>query len=295
MAAKPQTHVSEEKKKIIADLVKLMDEKNTVMITSIKGLPTRQLQKIKKSLSGDTEVRVVKKRALIRALEKVKKEGLKKLEKFVKEDIALLISEKGAFDLAQKLSKTKSPVKAKPGQEAQEDIEIEAGVTELLAGPAVSELGSVGLTVKVTNGKIEIIENRVITKKGQIISDEAASVMGKLDVLPFSVGFIPLVAFDTESNLIFEDLKIDPEATVEEMKNIFAKLRGFAVSLGYISKDTIGLMLGKAAGHERALEGLVKEDVSEEKSEENVEKKEEVSEEKKEEDVQQVNPEEEKK
>jgi len=176
----------------------------------------------------------------------------------VKEDIALLISDMDAFELSAKLGESRSPVKAKAGQEATEDLEIEAGTTDLPAGPAVSELGSLGLTIKVTGGKIEIMENRVIVKKGGVISETAAGVMGKLDIMPFSVGFVPLVAYDSKLKKIFEELKIDKEATVELMKEMFGKTRSLSVNIGYICKDTLGLMLGKAGSHERALASLVK-------------------------------------
>jgi len=203
MTPQKQTHVSKEKLALVKELVNLMNAKNTVMIASIKGLPAAQFQQIKKSLRGKVEVRVVKKRMLIRALENTDKETLKKLKSHAKEDIAILISDMDAFELSKKLSENKNPVKAKTGQEAPEDVEIEAGPTDLPAGPAVSELGSLGLVVKITDGKIEILEPRVVVKKGKIINEEAASVMGKLGILPFSVGFIPDVAYDSKDNIIF--------------------------------------------------------------------------------------------
>jgi large subunit ribosomal protein L10 len=247
------SHVSEDKLKVVKVLAKQISERSTVFIASIKGLPAKQFQIIKKSLREDGDVWVIRKRAMIRAIEESGKKDLKKLEDYIQEGVALITSNKDVFELATKLTKSKSPVKAKAGQEAPNDVEIEAGVTELPAGPAVSELGSVGLSVKISQGKIEILEPRVIVKKGQIISEEAASVMGKLNVLPFSVGFIPEVAYNSKSNLIFTELRIDPKYYAEEMQQIFAKSNAFAVSLGYICKETIIPLLVKATTHENAL------------------------------------------
>ena len=265
--AESKAHVSDEKKKLVKELAGLLKEKNTVMLTSIKGLPAAQFQKIKKSISGEVNVKVVKKRALLRAIDESGNEDLKKLKEYIHEDTAILITDSDAFDLSETLSHNTSPMKAKAGQESPKDIEVQAGPTSLPAGPAVSELGSVGLTVKIQNGKIEILEQRIIVKKGQIINEEAASVMGKLDMTPFEVGFIPLVAFDSQTGNVYTQLDIDKEGTVEEMKNLFAKSRAFAVHMNYISNETIGLLLSKAGSHERALTGLVSEGDKETESE----------------------------
>jgi len=271
MTTKPTAHVSEYKKKLNKELVELLDSKNTIMIASIKSLPSAQFQKIKKSLVGEAEVRVVKKRAMLRALDECKKDEIKKLKDFVHEDIAILMSDTGLFELAGKLDKNKSPVRAKTGQEAIEDVEIEAGVTDLPAGPAVSELGSLGLTVKVKDGKIEIIKTKVIVAKGKVISEVAAGVMGKLDILPFSVGFIPLVAYDSESGKIYETLVMDKEQLVTDLKTLYAKANSFAVSVGFICKESVVQMIGVAKAEAGKLEGFVGDKPVEEAVEEKVE------------------------
>lgn len=307
---KKNTHkVPEYKLEETKNLVELIDNNNTIMFASIKGLPASNFQKIKKALKDKAAVKVIKKRALLRALEGSNKENIKKLEAHLKEDTAFLASNEDAFELSRILGESKSPVRAKAGQIALNDIEIEAGVTEIPAGPAVSELGSLGLQVKVTNGKIEIMKPKVIIKKDKEVTEVAASVMGKLDITPFEVGFVPLIAFDSNTGKIFEDLVIDSEKTINEMKNIFAKSRSLAVSLGYISKDIIGLFIGKAVSHESALSKLVKEDSVNAKTDEKAEVSEELTENKeekgevnktekvdetanKEKDVQKINPEE---
>ena len=195
--------VPESKIKAVKELAKLIDSNSTIMFASIKGLPAKNFQKIKKSLSDRSEIKVVKKRMLSKAIEESKKENILLLKDFIKEDIAFISSNIDAFELSATLSDSKSSVKAKAGQESNIDIEVEAGPTDLPAGPAVSELGALGLQVQVKDGKIEIRNPKVIVKKGQIISEGAASVMGKLNIMPFYVGFIPLVAYDSNSKSIF--------------------------------------------------------------------------------------------
>jgi large subunit ribosomal protein L10 len=257
MKKENQKKVPEYKLTQIKEITNLFDDNNTILFASIKGLPAKQFQQIKKAISKNVEVRVLKKRVLVRAIEKSKKEGLKKMKDYVKEDLAVLISQEDSFNIAETLDKKKSPVKAKAGQEAIEDIEIEAGETDIPAGPAVSELGSLGLTVKVKSGKIEIAESRVIVKKGKKINETAASVMGKLGIMPFSVGFIPIASYDSKEDLLFTDLTIDKDLYSEMLKGMYAKANAFAQSISYICEETIKALLFKASMHEKAISLLI--------------------------------------
>ena len=241
----------------VKKLAELIDNNKTIMFASIKGLPTKQFQKIKKNLEKEVAFIVAKKNITTRAVESSKKENIHQLKDHIKEDNAILISQIDAFELATKLAESKSPVKAKIGQIAEMDIHIESGPTELVAGPVVSELGALGIKIEIKSGKIEIKEAKTIIKKGQAISEAATNIMGKLNILPFSVGFIPLVAYDSQSGKIYTSLIIDKKETLNTLKNYFAKARAFAVSIGYISKDTIGLLLAKAASHERAISSVI--------------------------------------
>ncbi len=252
----------------VKKLAELIDNNKTIMFASIKGLPTKQFQKIKKSLEKEVVFIVAKKNITTRAIETSKKQNIHQLKDHIKEDNAILISQMDAFDLAERLAESKGPVKAKVGQIADMEINIEPGPTELMAGPVVSELGALGIKIEIKSGKIEIKEPKTIVKKGQAISEAATNIMGKLNILPFSVGFIPLVAYDSQSNKIYTSLVIDKKETLIQMKNYFAKARAFAVSLGYISKDTIVFLLAKAASHERALNNLINIPQTENKSEE---------------------------
>ena len=236
----------------------LIKNKKTILIASIKNLPSAKFQEIGKKLRGKAEVRVPKKNLIIKALDSSGNEVVKKLKEQINDNIAILFSDMDAFDLALELIKNKSPTKAKAGQEALQDIEVQAGPTDLIPGPAISELGSLGIQIQIEKGKINIKEPKVIVKKGQKISAGAADIMSKLDIKPFLVGFIPLSAFDAKENKIYSDIKIDREETLKELKTAYGKALAFAVEIGYTTKETIKFLIGKAGMHEKALSALIK-------------------------------------
>lgn len=253
---KPKHQISKEKINFTKELLKMIKGKKTILVASIKNIPASQFQEIGKKLRGKAIIKVPKKSLIFRALDDTGDEAVKKIKKQIGDSVAVLFSDLDSFDLALELTKNTTPAKAKTGQIAPEDIRVEAGPTDLPPGPAISELGNLGLQVQIEKGKISIKESRVIVKKGEKISQEAAEVMGKLDIKPFSVGFIPLASFDNQNKKLYLNIKIDKEGTIKELKKIYSRALPFAVEIGHISDDTIKFLIKKAVVNEKTLESL---------------------------------------
>ena len=273
---KRENPIPEYKLKAVKELEDLIKNKKTILIASIKNIPGSQFQEIVKKLRGKAIVKVPKKNLIFRALDKDANEEVKKLKGKIDDSFAILFSDLDSFELAGELSKNQSPAKAKVNQEAPMDIEIPEGPTELIPGPAISELGALGIKIQIENGKITIKEPKIVAKQGEKISQGAADLMAKLDIKPFKIGFIPLCSFDTQEKVLYSEIKIDREGTIETLKNIYGKALPFAVEIGYSTPDTITFLLGKANAHSQALGKLspaeeVKEEEKpvEEKKEEN--------------------------
>ena len=270
MTGKKSTHVSEAKKKTVVELAELIKTNKTVLIASIKNIPGSQFQEIVKNLRGKALVKVPKKSLIIRAIDVADGTELEKIKDKIDSDIAILFSNLDVFELAGELIKSKRPAKAKPGQEAPEDIEIPEGGTELVPGPAISELGALGIQIQIEKGKIHIKKSKIIVKKGGKISKGSAEIMGKLNIKPFSIGFIPLCAFDNQDKKFYSEINIDPEKTIEDIKQAFGKALPFAIEIGFATQDTITFMIGKAGMHEKAITHTHRETLKNENKEEPV-------------------------
>jgi large subunit ribosomal protein L10 len=248
--------ISPEKKKVTEDLKKLMKESKTILIASIKNLPGSQFQEIKKKLRGKAIVKVPKRSLSLIAIDSLKDKDMEKLKEEIKESTAILFSKIDCFELASELEDIKSPAKAKAGQVAPEDIEIPEGPTDLVPGPAISELGALGIKIQIDKGKILIKESKIITKKGQKISQGACDIMSKLGIKPFTVGFVPLSAFDIEEKKIYLNIKIDRKEIINKLKEAYGRALPFAVSISYTNEKTIGFLLAKADSHAKVLKNL---------------------------------------
>ena len=253
---KRDSPIPETKKETVANLVEKIKKSKTILLASTKGLPASQFQKISKSLRGKADVTVAKRTLIIRAIEKVEKGALQNLKKHLGADLALMFSEMDPFDLAGLLAENQSPTKAKVGDIAPNDIHVEPGPTDLIPGPAISELGAVGLKVSVENGKLAIKTGAIIVKEGQEINAKVAGVMAKLNILPMKVGFIPVAAYDSVTDAVYENIKINKEEAYVDLKTAIAKGLSFAVNVKYVCAKTIGYFIAKAGLEAKALENL---------------------------------------
>jgi large subunit ribosomal protein L10 len=248
--------VSPLKVKAVKELAHSIDRYPTIAISSIENMPSKQLQKIRHILRDKITMKIIKKRLAIRAFDEAKKENIKELGKYVETNCAILFSNLDPFEIAALLTENKFPIKAKPGQIANEDLIIEEGPTDLMPGPAISELSAVGLKTGVVGGKISIKETKAIVKAGQKISKNVSDVLMKLDIMPFSIGLDIKAAYDTKDKKIYANIKIDKEGFKNKLLSSFVSARQFAINLGYTTKETIVEIIAKAQREALALEKL---------------------------------------
>ncbi|MCU0642426.1 MAG: 50S ribosomal protein L10 [archaeon] len=249
--------VPASKIKVVNDLVSEIKKSKTILVASTKGLPSSQFHEIKKNFRGKADIRVAKKSAILRAIETAKRGNLKDLEPVITADIALFFSDIEPFELSGLLADNQSPTKAKAGDIAPEDINVEPGPTSLVPGPAISELSGVGLKVAVEGGKLAIKLPHTVVKKGGEIKANVAGVLAKLDIKPMKVGFEPVAAYDSASDKVYIGIKIDKKKAYEQLREMIAKALGFAVGRGYAAAETVKFFIAKAGREEIALTNLV--------------------------------------
>src|SRR3989338_1882329 len=207
--SKARTDVPEYKINVVKALKEKIKSSKTILLASTRGLPSSQFHEIKKNLRGKAEIFVAKKSLVLKALGESEKGSLQNIKEKVGADIAIFFSNLDAFELSSLLADNQSSTKAKTGDIAPEDIVIEPGPTDLVPGPAISELSSVGLKVAVEGGKLAIKQPHTVVKKGDTIKDNVAGVLAKLNITPMKVGFEPVAAYDSKSSKVYVGIKID--------------------------------------------------------------------------------------
>lgn len=239
--------VSEKKKQEVVMIKEMIEKYPVVGVIDLFKMPSKQLQSIRKSLEGNALIRMCKKRVISIAIKENKeKENIEKLNEFEPKEPALIFSNITPFKLFKTFKKNKSKGYAKPNDIAPEDIIIPAGPTTLLAGPAIGELQRVKIPALVKEGKIHVREDYVVAKKGQVISDQIANVLKKLDIQPMDIGIDILGLW--ENGIVYgkDVLDVDENQYIQNIKNAYTYALNLCVNTSYPTKESIKILLQKA-------------------------------------------------
>lgn len=260
---KKQHKVSAKKLQNVKVIAGLMDKNSSTLIASTVGLSSAQLQRSRKLLRDKAIIKFAKKSTVLKSIETSKRDGIQKLMEFVGESPAIIFTNEDPFDIATILADNKFPAKAKGGQIAPVDISVEAGPTDLLPGPVISEFANVGIKAGIVGGKIAIKEGKVVAKAGEKISPAVASILMKLEITPFEVGLNATVAYDGKDSKVYSNIKIDKAGSLARLKEAFATARQFAINIAYPAADVIDQIIVRAEREALALEKMLTANKSE--------------------------------
>jgi len=241
-------HVAEYKKRIVNELTKLISDYPVIAVVSVENVPAPQLQKVRAQIRDSVVIMMSKRRLVKLALDNAKdaKKGIEKLKEHLQGMPALMFTKENPFKLAAVLMKSKSKAPAKAGQTAPNDIVIEAGPTSFAPGPVIGELGQLGIKTMVESGKIVIKENKVLVKKGEKISENAAAILTRLGIEPMEVGLMPEAAY--EDGLIFtrDVLEVDEKEYIDNLNIAESEAFNLAVDIKYPVKEVVEMLIAKA-------------------------------------------------
>ncbi|MBL7206016.1 MAG: 50S ribosomal protein L10 [Candidatus Aenigmarchaeota archaeon] len=238
--------VSKKKLQVVKEMKEEMKKYPVIGLLDMHKMPARQLHEIRNSLRGDVVIRMVKKRLIKLILKESKLNGAEKIEDYIQGEPAFLLSGINPFKLARTLEKNKSKAAAKPGDIAPKEMIIPAGPTPLAAGPAIGELQKIGLQATVQDGKIAVRVDKVVAKEGEEITEDVASVLGKLGIEPMEIG-LNLVCTWENGTIYEKDILFVPlEQYEEDIKTSVSNAFNLAVNINYPTAETIGLLLSKA-------------------------------------------------
>ncbi|MBU3904724.1 MAG: 50S ribosomal protein L10 [Nanoarchaeota archaeon] len=253
--------VSQAKIEQTLDLTKNINEKKIIAIFDVTGMPAAALQKIKYELYGTADLKSVKKSMLLKAVDASEKNSLKE---YVVGQPGIIFTTMNPFKLYKVIQKSKTNVTAKAGDIAPNDIEVKAGPTELMPGPAISTLSKAGLQSKVEGGKIAVLKDKVVAKAGDKITAELASVLSMLKIEPMEVGLNLKAVYEDGVIYTSDILSIDEEQVLNDMVSGYHRAINLSIESGFITKEAVPIMITKAFNEARSLAleaGIVSKDI----------------------------------
>ena len=232
------------------EIADFLDRYESVGVIDITGIPSRQLQDMRRDLHGTAEIRVSRNTLLVRALEAA---GLDELPGYVSGQVGLVGTNENPFGLYQQLeaSKTSAPINA--GEVAPNDIVIPEGDTGMDPGPFVGELQTVGANARIEDGSIKVLEDSTVLEAGGEVSADLANVLSELGIEPKEVGLDLRGVYADGVMFSPEELELDIDEYRDDFASAAAAGRNLSVNAVYPTARTAGALLGKASGEARSL------------------------------------------
>jgi len=245
-------HVPEWKKEEVDALVELIESYDSVGVVNVAGIPSRQLQDMRRGLHGSAELRMSRNTLLERALEEVDA-GLEQLTEYLSGQVGLVGTNDNPFGLYKQLEDSKTPAPINAGEVAPNDIVIPEGDTGVDPGPFVGELQQIGADARIQEGSIQVLSDSTVLEEGGVVSDDLANVLSELGIEPKEVG-LDLRAVYSEGVLFMPDeLAIDVDEYRADIQSAVAAARNLSINAEYPTATTAPTMLAKAAGEAKSL------------------------------------------
>ena len=255
-AKKESVAISVKKENVLA-ITKVAGNYPNVALLNIRNLPDRILQKSKKQLRGKAEFLVARNSTLIRALDASKKG--KELAGHMDFPTALVFTSMSPYQMFKFFKDNKANVAAKPGMIAPFDIIVPEGETDLMPGPALSELKGAGINAQIKGGKIIIAKDSIVAKKGAKISDNVCKALQKLNILPFEAMVNMVAAYDGKFTYTGSILDIDEHQLRADLIDSLAQSFNVSYNASFPTSQNIDALLSNAFAQSRnmAINGCI--------------------------------------
>jgi large subunit ribosomal protein L10 len=251
-AARRTETIPEWKREEVDELVAFIENYASVGVVGVAGIPSRQLQNMRRDLHGSAEVRMSRNTLVRRALDEVD-EGVEQLSEFVSGQVALIGTNDNPFGLYKELEASKTPAPINAGEVAPNDIVIPEGDTGIDPGPFVGELQQVGAEARIMEGSIKVTADSTVLEAGEEVSDALAGVLGELGIEPKEVG-LDLRSVYSEGVLFEpEELALDVDEYRADIESAAAAARNLSVNAVYPTTRTASTLVAQAAGDAKAV------------------------------------------
>ena len=241
------------KARMYADLQELPKKYRVVALVKMDKVRASQILPLRKRLKGDVRFFSVKDKVARKALGLLDMPGIKGVAEQLTGQCMFLFTDMSPFRLNLLLAKNSIMMAARAGDTASIDVVVPAVNTGVAPGPMLTEFKEAGIPTKIDQGTIWITKETVPVRKGGVIGEKLAPLLGKLDIKPVEAGIALESAL--EEGLVYArgDLVIDLDGLREEVARSHQEAVSLTVEIGYVTADNVGQILAKAARSARSV------------------------------------------
>ncbi|WP_243666791.1 50S ribosomal protein L10 [Vulcanisaeta sp. JCM 16159] len=238
----------EKKVRIVNELKDLFSKYETAFIVDIHETSNRVLQEYRFWLRR-RGARVIKAKntLVLIALRQLMSSVTEDIEKLFTGENLLIFSNENPFELARWIWSTGVRREAMPGDVAPFDLVAPAGNTNMGPGPIMSKFGKLKIPIKVQDGKIWIVKDTVVVKKGDKINEDAAEILKKLNIKPiFETLKIKAVILKGKYVIAADNLRLNIGAYRSMVEDAVRYAFNLAVNTAYPTPEVLRVSIAKA-------------------------------------------------
>ena len=234
-------------------LQELPKKYNVLAIVSLKKVRSSQLLPLRKKLGNDVQIFSIKNKVAKKALQKLDVKGIEKIIEQLKGQCVFFFTNMSPFKLNVLLGKNKVMLEARGGDIASMDVIVEPKNTGIAPGPMLTEFKENGIPTKIDQGTIWIMKQTTPVKKGEVISEKLAGLLGKLDIKPVEAKIVLSSALEDGIQYSKDEMIIDVEKFRDELIQSHQQAISLSIEAAYVTSDNIEQLLSKASQSARSL------------------------------------------
>ncbi|TYZ61292.1 hypothetical protein PybrP1_010516 [[Pythium] brassicae (nom. inval.)] len=200
----------ERKQDYFVKLEHMLESYTKIFLVGVDNVGSNQIQQIRLALRNRAEL-LMGKNTLIRKVfnNYVKKNPGHPLEQFLpllKGNVGFVFTNEDLTQVREVLEANKVPAPARVGALAPIDVIVPAGPTGADPGQT-GFFQALQIPTKIVKGQIEIINEVLLTKKGDKVGNSEAVLLQKLNIRPFTYGLVIQSVYDNGS--LFDPAVLD--------------------------------------------------------------------------------------
>ncbi len=261
-----RTTYPKRKAQMYQQLQELPKQYKVLALVKMSKVRASQILPLRKKLKGDVEFFSIKDKVAKKALEKIDVPGIKEIISELTGQCLFMFTNMSPFKLNVLLAKNKIMLAARGGDISSIDIVVPEKNTGIAPGPMLTEFKEAGIPTKIDQGTIWIAKETTPVKKGEVINEKLAPLLGKLDIKPVEAGIALYSAIENGLKYSEEEMIIDVEKIREEFALSHQQAVSLSIEAAYITPENIGQILSKAAQSARSVSmesGFMTEDTKE--------------------------------
>jgi large subunit ribosomal protein L10 len=241
-----------KKQLLYQDLQELPSKYQVIALSKMNKVRATQLMTLRKKFHNQINIRIIKNKVAKRAFEKVKGiAGIEDLSKELEGQCALMFTNLSPFKLNLIFGENKVFLPAKGGDIAPKDITIPAGNTGIPPGPVLSEFKEAKVATKIDQGSIAVTKDTIVARSGEVISQKLASLLSKVNIKPIEAGVLVNYAISEGLQFREQDLQLDVKEYLKELQQSYSSALNFALEIVYFAPETMSSLLSLA--HQKSL------------------------------------------